>query len=163
MYFDNVYTEQKQPNGDILLVKKNLYTDKTVAQRQPNGDILLKTITQIYPDDIKEWKFAKSKIQKAIFNDDYRAQLINPSFKTLYEIAHEYVNDGAQIIKHSILNIKTTEYTEKGFKWYPDLGISVQGVSADKSLLETVTQCQKNDISLELNVIVQSRAIRISV
>lgn len=44
MYFDNVYTEQKQPNGDILLAKKNLSIKMYTWQRQPSGDILLKPV-----------------------------------------------------------------------------------------------------------------------
>jgi hypothetical protein len=49
MYFDNVYTEQIQPNGDILLIKKNLLIKDFIWVRSPNGDILLKPVKKIKP------------------------------------------------------------------------------------------------------------------
>ena len=163
MLFDIVYTEQKQPNGDILLVKKNLYTDEVIAQRQPNGDILLKKITVVGSDDISKWDFSGSKIQCVVFNDDPRSELATPNFKKLYETIHERIGNGARIIKHSVLNIETLEYTTKGYCWYPNLGISVQGVDANKAMLESITQCQKNNIDLELTILVKNQIIKITV
>ena len=148
MLFDNVYTEQKQTNGDILLVKSKLYLADYTWKRQPNGDILLKKVTMVTPDDIDKCDFKGTKIQQAVFKDG--TTLINPSFKKLYEAVHKQIGDGVQIIKHSILNIKTIEDTEKGFSWYPDLGISVQRVDANKAMKEVVTQCQKNDLEITI-------------
>lgn len=164
MLFDVVYIAQEQPNGDILLAKKNLYTDEVIAQRQPNGDILLKRLTTVDPNDISKWDFKGSKIQSAVFNDDPRSEIWpTPSFKKLYTVIHEQIGDGAQIIKHSVLNIKTLEDVEKGFSWYPSLGISVQGVDANKAIFEAITQCQKNDIGLELTIMVKNQTIKINV
>lgn len=163
MYFDNVYTEQKQSNGDVLLIKKNLLINDYMLHRRPNGDILLKKVMRIDPDDVGKWNFAGSKIQKALFNNDYKSQLVKPSFKNIYETAHEHVGDGAQIIKHSALNIKTIEYTDRGFKWYPELGISIQGVDFNRALVETITQCQKNDITLELTILIQDQLVMVTV
>lgn len=163
MYFDNVYTEQKQPNGDILLVKKNLLLKNYTWDRQPNGDILLKKITVVGSDDISKWDFRGSKIQCVVFNDDPRSELVTPKFKKLYETIHERIGNGAQIIKHSVLNIETLECTTKGYCWYPNLGISIQGVDANKAMLESITQCQKNNIDLELTILVKNQIIKITV
>ena len=159
MLFDNVYIEQKQTNGDILLVKSKLYLADYTWKRQSNGDILLKKVTIVTPDNIDKWNFKGAKIQQAVFKDG--TTLTNPSFKKLYEIVHEQIGDGAQIIKHSILNIKTIEDTEKGFNWYPDLGISVQGVDANKAMKEVVTQCQKNN--LEITILNGDQIIKINI
>ena len=159
MLFDVVYTEQKQTNGDILLVKKNLYTDEFIAQRQSTGDILLKKVTIVTPDNIDKWDFKGAKIQQAVFKDG--TEVVNPSFKKLYEIVHKQIGDGAQIIKHSILNIRTIEDTTRGFSWYPELGISVQGVDANKAMKEVVTQCQKND--LEITILNDEQIIKINI
>lgn len=94
MLFDVVYTEQKQTNGDILLVKKKLYTDEFIAQRQSNGDILLKKVTIVTPDNIDKWDFKGTKIQQAVFKDG--TTLTNPNFKKLYEAVHKQIGDGAQ-------------------------------------------------------------------
>ncbi len=161
MLFDNVYIEQKQNNGDILLVKKNLYIDEYICKRQPNGDILLKKVTIIDPDDIYKYDFKGSKIQHVRFNRS--SELLKPGFKKLYEEVHKQIGDGVQIIRHSVLSIKTIEYTTKGYCWYPDLGISIQGVDANKALKETVTQCRQNDINLEITILIDDRLIKIYV
>lgn len=56
------------------------------------------------------------------------------------------------IIKKSTLNIKTIKCTEKGFTYYKDLGISVQGVDANKCLYEIVVQCVNNNIKLHIDI-----------
>lgn len=161
MLFDVVYTEQKQTNGDILLVKSKLYTDEVIAQRQPNGDILLKKVTIVKPDDIDSWDFRGAKIQRAVLNNG--PELVKPNFKKLYEAVHAHIGDGVQIIKHSVLKLKTIEDTTKGFSWYPELGISVQGVDANKAMKEAVTQCQKNDIDLEITILNDYQIIKINI
>jgi hypothetical protein len=161
MLFDNVYTEQKQPNGDIMLIKKDIHIKNFIWSRQPNGDILLKRITVVSIDDLRAWNFCGSVIQRAIV--DKHPALDKPSFRKLYSVIHEHIGDGAKIIKHSILNIKTVEDTTKGFCWIPKLGISIQGVDANKALLESITQCVKNNISIELTIMVKDQTVKITV
>lgn len=163
MLYDVVYTEQKQSNGDILLVKKNLYTDEVVSQKLPNGDILLKRIETIAPCDIHKWDFAKSKIKHVVFDDDPSTKIVNPSFKKVYETLHEKIGDGVKIIKNSVLNIKTVQKIDKGFNWYQDLGISIQSVDSNRAILEAVTQSQKNFIDLDLTIQIKNKIVKISV
>ena len=80
----------------------------------------------------------------------------------MYELVYEQIGDGVQIIKNSIMNIKTIEIHTKGYTWYPELGISVQGVDTNKALLEIVTQCQKNKINIEITLF-KDRIIKIIV
>jgi len=60
--------------------------------------------------------------------------------------------NGAQIIKNTSLNIKTKKYTEKGFTYNDNLGISIQGVDANKCLNEIVIQCENNNIKLYIDI-----------
>ena len=160
MLFDVVYIEQIQPNGDILLVKKILNTDKAVTQIQPNGDILLKRIIIIKSGDLKEWDFIGSRINKVIIDNEI---VEVKSYKKLYETIHGKINDGAKIIKYSVLNIKTIECKTCGFTWNPELGISSQGVNSNNAILEIVTQCEKNDIVLELEILINDQLVKINV
>jgi hypothetical protein len=137
--------------------------DNYTWDRQPSGDILLKRIITVNPKNVADWDFKGSKIQKVVFNDDPRTEILTPGFKKLYTVVHEQIGDGVQIIKHSVLNIKTLEDTTKGYYWYPNLGISIQGVNANKAILEEITQCQKNDIDLELTILVKDQIIKINV
>jgi len=59
------------------------------------------------------------------------------------------INDGALIIKHSKLKIKTVKVTLRG-SWYPEWGISVQGVDLNHDMREIVAQCQKNNIRIKM-------------
>ena len=158
MYFDNVYVEQKQANGDTLLVKKNLLLKDFSWTRQSNGDILLKRVTVIDARDISKWDFKGSKIQSAVVADE---PVDKPSFKKVYETIHCQINDGVKIIMNSILNIKTIREEDRGFAWYPELGISIQGVDANKAITEAATQCEKNNISLELQIVIDDRLVKI--
>jgi hypothetical protein len=162
MLFDNVYIKHKQLNGDILLVKQNLYAENAAWTMQTNGDILLKHIIVVELKDLPAWNFLESTIQKVIAKASYLI-LDKPSFKTVCDLVHDLIGDGVKIIKHSILNIKTVEDTSKGWYWYPKLGISIKKTNANKTLLEIITQCKKNNIALEITILVGDQTIKIIV
>ena len=130
-------------NKYILLVKKILNTDKAVTQIQPNGDILLKRII-IKSGDLKEWDFIGSRINKVIIDNEI---VEVKSYKKLYDTIHE----------------KIIEYKTCGYTWNPELGISSQGVNSNKAILEIVTQCEKNDIVLELEILINDQLVKINV
>ena len=54
--------------------------------------------------------------------------------------------------KNTTLNIKTIEYNHRGFYYLEELGISVQGVDANKCLYEIVNQSKKNNINLDIKI-----------
>lgn len=164
MLSDNIYVEQKQDNGDVLLVKTREYeyAAEFITQRLSNGNILLKRVTCISStDDLWRYNLQKSKIQHASIQGTSGPifMLDNPSFKTLYELVHDKIRDGAVIIKHSVLNIKTLPEDTKGYSWYPLLGISVQGVDANKAMLEVMTQCQKNKFTATIQIKLQDERL----
>ena len=127
---------------------------------QPNGDILLKKVTEIKHGDITKHDFKGSKIQQVFFNNE---QLQIHSYKGVYETIYKHINDGVNIIKHSLLNIRTLQCNEHGFVWYPDIGISVQGVDSNRAILEIVNQCQKNRFKLSITILVNDRLMHIKV
>jgi hypothetical protein len=65
---------------------------------------------------------------------------------------YEIINDGSNIIKNTILNIKTLEKKDDGFYYLKDLGISVQGVNSNKCLKEIFIQAKQGKIKLRMTV-----------
>lgn len=156
MLFDNVYIQEEQSNGDILLIKKNIILDNLTSEILPDGNILLKPITEIKISDVITLDFKKSKIEKAKFIVP-KVELENPSFKCVYKTVHSIIGDGVRVIKNSILNIKTIKYNNNGFVYYPQLGISIQGVDSNKALKEIIHQCVENKIELEMIILLDNK------
>lgn len=157
-----VYIKQIQPDGDILLVETKLSMDEFTYTHQHNGNILLNPISIIDPSDISNWNFKGSKIQHTIFLDPVMEKLTNPGFKKVYDTIYSIIDDGALIIKHSKLKIKTAKVTSRGYTWYPELGISVQGVDSNHSMREIVVQCQKNNIRIEMSILINGKTVKIN-
>jgi hypothetical protein len=149
--FENIYIEQKLDNGDILLVKKEIYTDEYTWDRQPNGDLLLKKIKYdlITLDNINTYEFSHSLIMSVLLNDE---QFDGIKYRTIRNHVYGIIGDGLCVIKNSILNIKLPELNTKGFTYNPVLGISVQGADSNKTIKEIILQCKKNNISLNMQI-----------
>ena len=158
-----VYIKKIQPDGDILLEETKLSMDEFTYTHQHNGNILLKPISTIDSDDISNWNFKGSKIQSVTFLDSTIEKLTNPGFKKVYNTIYSIIGDGALIIKHSKLKIKTTKVTSRGYTWYPEWGISVQGVDSNHAMREIVAQCQKNNIRIKMSILIKGKTVKINV
>lgn len=73
-------------------------------------------------------------------------------YRSILNQIYHWINDGAKIIKHTKLNIKTTKKEDEGFYHLDNMGISIQGVDSNKCLLEIIIQCIENEIELDLNI-----------
>lgn len=135
---DNInYTIINKENGDILL-KKN--------------DILLKKNIM----DIKNYDFAKSSILECFINNTKINKL---KYSSVLRHIYYLINNGTKIIKYTKLNIKTLKKENEGFYYLHDIGISVQNVDSNKSILEIVNQCLENKIELLIKVKLSNKSI----
>ena len=116
-----------------------------------NKIIIKKKIKTLYTiDEIKLINFRNSRVEKVsinntiINNDNY-----NSIIKYLFE---DIIKDGAQIIRNSILNIKTVQRDDSGFHYLESIGISYQGIDSNKAIIEICNQCKVNNIILNLTI-----------
>lgn len=150
------YIEEIQPNGDILLVKK-IYDigiqSEYKREDHPNGDILLKIISHTVitdPQDLIDYYFTRSNINHCNFP--------KRTFKGILELIYAEINDGMTIILSSAAprRIKTVEKNDQGYKWLPELGISVQEDNANNTIKEILTQCIANNIELSMKITLEN-------
>jgi len=116
-----------------------------------NKIIIKKKIKTLYTiDEIKLINFRNSRVEKVsinniiINNNNY-----NSIIKYLFE---DIIKDGAQIIRNSILNIKTVYRDDSGFHYLESIGISYQGIDSNKAIIEICNQCKVNNIILNLTI-----------
>ena len=145
------YTGQKLDNGNILLVKKEIYIDEYTWNQQPNGDLLLSPIKYdlITLDNINEYEFSHSQIVSVSVNNEEIQEI---KYRKICDHVYNIIGDGLRVIKNSLLNIKLPELNTKGFTYNPILGISVQRADSNKTLKEILVQCQKNNIILNMKI-----------
>lgn len=135
-------------NNNIVSYDGNEY--KLIPQE--NGDILLSKINIIHItsiDDIKKYNFSNSNITKCILNNKCIEKY---KYKTILNNVYELINNGVNIIKNTTLNIDTRARNNNGYYYLENLGISVQGVDANKCLYEIIHQCTNNNINIILNI-----------
>jgi len=148
----DTYKITKLKNGNILLTKILIdYENYTIINKK-NGDKLLtkiKTIELKKVNEVKNYNFKKSHIINCNINN-YKSKKLK--YKALLKNVYELIGDGTKIIKNTKINIKTIKKNNEGFSYFPNLGISVQGVDSNKCLLEIINQCIKNKINLKMKI-----------
>ena len=147
------YTEQAE---NILLEKVVIDTNQHNIEHLENGNILLSpiiynTINTVH--EVNNHCYTSSKIISCCINNEVINVLnYNPLIKYIYQ----KIGDGSTIIRNTKLNIKTLEINQNGFQYIENLGISFQRVDANNAINEIVNQCQKNNISINLKIILDS-------
>jgi len=139
-----VYKYIEQDNGDIKLEKIIIDLSKYDII-EDDGNKILKKITYLNIENIKEFEFTKSTILQCFINNEKFDRLY---YRSILDNIYNIIGDGTTIIKNSIMNIKTVKRTTEGFNYIETLGISVQGVDANKTITEIINQCCKNNIKL---------------
>jgi len=124
---------------------------------QVNGDILLKTNIIIINklEELKKYNFNKSIIIENNVNDI----ICNNKYKNILNYIYKIINNGTKIIKNSTLNIETIKKEDKGFYYLDDIGISIQGIDTNKSILEIYKQSIANNIKLYLKIKLENNMI----
>lgn len=161
---NQIYEKQTNLDGTIVFTKIIVNCDKYNISKDSNGNILLKPkkIKELTnKNEILQNDFTHSKIIKCII-DDKNVQL-NKYFNIIQYIYNK-INDGATIIKNSLLNVKTTNENDHGFRYLKKIGISVQGAASNKNVQEIIEQCKNNSILIDLMIqLKNSDIIRIKI
>ena len=113
-----------------VIIKKNIKTFNTI-------------------DEIRLINFTNSKVEKVSINNIIINNNYNSIIKYLFE---DIIKDGTQIIRNSILNIKTVYRNDSGFHYLESIGISYQGIDSNKAIIEICNQCKVNNIILNMTI-----------
>lgn len=126
------YTQQIL-NGNLILtriipfVMDNTIDEATICQRDyVRGSTLLECKINGVNNDIRQYK--KLLIQ-------------------LYS-----TTDMETILQNTILNISQQERYDKGFKYYPNLGVSIRGSNAERTLKEIINIIKIKNYNMELKI-----------
>ena len=146
-----VYKFNNLENGDILLEKIIINLNDFFIENKEDGNILLSKNINIYDiEDIKKYEFKNSKIIECFVND---IKYINKlKYRSVLEYIYKQINCGTNIIKNTLLNIKTIQKLNEGYYYIEDLGISIQGVESNKCINEILHQCIINSIKFKLKI-----------
>jgi hypothetical protein len=128
--FNNIYTEQKLDNGDILLVRKNIPIKEYKCQIHANGDILLSRVNEIIIncDNISEYDF-------------------NNSFITEVSLNNEKINNTLKYYNYKVfLNYLTNENVNDNF-------------NHNTYIDYILGHCQKNNIRLNMKIRLSNKNI----
>lgn len=149
----NYYEKKIGDHGTIYLIKKTINLNNYyIIDENPNY-LIIKPIILINDvndlDLLDKSEFNINNVVHANVNDrDIDSDYLRPVLIDTYL----YINDGAAIIKNSLLNIKTIKFESMGYFYLEDLGISFQSNDIKLTLKEIFMQCYQNDISLNLLV-----------
>ena len=147
----NIYKYTKKDNDEILLERVEIdFNDYEIIELLNGNKILRKKsiiITNI--KELSNYNFSASTISDCYINDTKVEKL---KYKSILNSIYLLINKGSIIIKNSILNIETIIKEDEGFYYIESLGISIQGVDANKCLREIVIQSEKNKIKLEITL-----------
>lgn len=113
-------------NGDIILTPFSIDLTKYDKQLMDDGKIIFKyrNIIEVDMDNLSNYDVKSSSIVKCIINNN----VINCSkYRNILDKVYSIIDDGTEIIKNTILNIKTVNRNDSGFKYNSKLGISIQG------------------------------------
>ena len=127
--------------------------------KQKSSNLLLKPIKKIIInkiDDILEYDFCNSQIISCSVND---ILCDKNKYKPILNDIYYKINNGTKIIKNTSINIQTIKREDSGFYYLNQLGISVQGVDANKCLYEIINQCNKNNIKLKMHIELKNKEI----
>lgn len=138
------------------LIKYNYY--KFDEKYKNLGDItVLSTVLNLLKEkkqhDVKLHNFTNSIIQSAkivyLGIEHIQSRL---KYKSIRDNIYILINDRDKIIKDTTINIKPINKTDRGFTYLSELDISIQGVDSNTCIYEIITQCEKNNIAIQMNI-----------
>ncbi len=126
-----------------------------------NNDLIItrQTInTQIYItyDELMKKNLRNSQIIDVKINN----QSISNMTKYAQLIKYIYTRlDKSTIMTNTIISVSREEKNDKGFVYYPDIGLSIRGVDARTALKEIINQITKSSQTLEIKIKLKSEEI----
>jgi hypothetical protein len=100
----------------------------------------------------KVWKEKNFDYLEEIWKDFDYMKNFDPENKNVLNYVYDVIDNGAKIIKTSILNIDTKKRNDSGYYYLDNLGISVQGVDSNKCMLEIISQCLCYNIKIMMKI-----------
>lgn len=142
-------------NNDWINTKKIIqeYTKKQVIIRTEKYKELENNINII---EIKNNNFYFSKIKNAIINNK---KLENLNYVKLIILCYSEINNIDKILENNIVKIEKNKKNDKGFKYFKDLNISIQGQDAKYSITEVIRQCIINKLDFDINIELKNKNI----
>ncbi len=107
-------------------------------------------------ENILKKNFSKSKIQKCTINNIIQVRLkkYNQILLHIYSLIDKNV-----ILNNTKLNIKTEEKKDRGFVYYQNIGLSIQGADSNKTMSEILNMCKIQNIKLDLEILMLDNSI----
>jgi len=119
------------------------------SQDNINGNLVL---TRLIPFIDEASVFKKNLLKSSIIECKLNGINLNLyKYKKLLIYIY-YMMDINTIIENSVINVSREEIHDRGYKFYRDLGLSVQGNDARHTLKEIINIVKINKFSLELKI-----------
>jgi len=119
------------------------------TQQIINGNMVL---TRIIPFIDEATLFQKNLLESNILECKINNEIIDiKKYKKLLINIYS-TTEMKTILQNTILNISQQEIYDKGFEYYPNLGISIQGADARRILKEIINIIKIKNYSMELKI-----------
>lgn len=156
---DIEYIGELQKGDDIY--EKYKILRNSIAQPKEEiiiGRKIIKNITIENIKTVKEHNYANSKIKKCIINNLENDEKFD-KYKNILTYVYNIIDNGVEIIKNTILNIKTVKKEDDGFYYLEDIGISIQDVDNNSYLYEILNYCSNYNININLSIELENKTI----
>ena len=134
-------------------IASKMFIPEVVASKTIEQYIIIKINNMIEYNNctylIKDNNFTFSKIKNVIINN---INIKIDSYKQIISYIYEQINNIDKILKNTIISIVNYEKHDNGYSYNKKIGISCQGVDANKAILEIIKQCFHNNISCEIKI-----------
>jgi hypothetical protein len=137
-------------NNRIIIENYNDYTQEIIN----NNLIFTRKIPLVSENELLKLNLRGSfPIECKINNNEIKL------FKYKKILIHLYslINDVDSIISNTVLNIKKDVIYEKGFDFYFNLGISIQGSETRRTLKEIIKMIKINNFHLEMKIVLETK------
>ena len=104
----------------------------------------------ISKDNLFELELTHSKPITCIINQT-NIKNENLNYKTILILLYNMIPKN-EILQKTIFNIKKYKYNEQGYKWYSDLGISIQNKDSKTTLKEILNLCEFKKFNIYIQI-----------
>ena len=146
-------------NSELFIPEIDKYTMKIINNTlilTPVSEIKIIENIDLKIENILKKNFSKSKIQKCTINNIIQVRLkkYNQILLHIYSLIDKNV-----ILNNTKLNIKTEEKKDRGFVYYQNIGLSIQGADSNKTMSEILNMCKIQNIKLDLEILMLDNSI----
>ena len=156
------YTQQII-NGSLVLIR-TIPNIENFTQQIGNGSLVLTSLIPNVEDFAPQIIDALHLDEDALFTKDFRkSKIIECKINNINTFCNKYIKiviylysfmNRESILQNTTLNILLEENYDNGFKYYPKLGLSIQGVESKRSLREIINiiKVQRYNINIKIQL-----------